>query len=84
MYQVGKFEKVSFKEFSKYIAEDNKREVYNNLKLPIRTTKGSEGYDFYIPTAIKVIGLYKGVFLPYGITYDDNVEDIRIGGMEYK
>lgn len=156
MYQVGKFEKVSFKEFSKYITESNKKEIYDNLNLPKRATKGSAGYDFYLPISIKLnpdstitiptgikaridegwflacfprsslgfkyklqfdntVGIIdsdyyssdneghifikmtnnsdkllslstgdrfaQGIFLPYGITYDDNAENIRIGGI---
>lgn len=156
MYQVGKFEKVSFKEFSRYITESNKKEIYDNLNLPKRATKGSAGYDFYLPIAIKLnpdstitiptgikaridegwflacfprsslgfkyklqfdntVGIIdsdyyssdneghifikmtnnsdkllslstgdrfaQGIFLPYGITYDDNAENIRIGGI---
>lgn len=156
MYQVGKFEKVSFKEFSKYITESNKKEIYDNLNLPKRATKGSAGYDFYLPISIKLnpdstitiptgikaridegwflacfprsslgfkyklqfdntVGIIdsdyyssdneghifikmtnnsdkllslstgdrfaQGIFLPYGITYDNNAENIRIGGI---
>ena len=53
------FEKVSFKQFyndfidcfSNY-NETQVKEIYDNLKLPTRATKGSAGYDFYIPLDI--------------------------------
>ena len=50
--RVAKFEFVSFDEYKK--AFDNKsevevKEIYDNLKLPKRATKGSAGYDFFAP-----------------------------------
>ena len=50
--RVAKFEFVSFDEYKK--AFDNKsdaevKEIYDNLKLPKRATKGSAGYDFFSP-----------------------------------
>lgn len=59
MEKVAKFEKVSFKQFyndfidcfSNY-NETQVKEIYDNLKLPTRATKGSAGYDFYIPLDI--------------------------------
>lgn len=168
MYKVGQFEKVSFKEFDeslqKFMVEQqydlvlNGISTYNNLKLPTRATKGSAGYDFYLPISIKLspnetikiptgikvkidegwllvcfprsgLGFkyrlqldntvaiidsdyynsdneghifvkitndskdsrtlllscndrfVQGIFLPYGITYDDNTETIRNGGI---
>ena len=161
MKRIAKFEKVSFEQFQsgfdgEFSLEEIK-EMYANLKLPKRATKGSAGYDFYapfditllpgqtikIPTGIRasmedgwVLKLYprsglgfkfrlqlnntvgiidsdyyhssneghifakitndsnegraveikkntgfiQGIFLEYGITYDDMVEEIRDGG----
>ena len=161
MKRIAKFEKVSFEQFQsgfegEYSLEEIK-EMYANLQLPKRATKGSAGYDFYapfditlnpgqtikIPTGIRasmedgwVLKLYprsglgfkfrlqlnntvgiidsdyyhssneghifakitndsnegriveikkntgfiQGIFLEYGITYDDMVDDIRDGG----
>lgn len=42
---VGKFEKVSLEEWQK----ETNIELYNEIKLPQRATKGSAGYDFYSP-----------------------------------
>ena len=161
MKRIAKFEKVSFEQFQsgfdgEFSLEEIK-EMYDNLQLPKRATKGSAGYDFYapfditlnpgqtikIPTGIRasmedgwVLKLYprsglgfkfrlqlnntvgiidsdyyhssneghifakitndsnegrvveikkntgfiQGIFLEYGITYDDMVEEIRDGG----
>lgn len=161
MKRIAKFEKVSFEQFrngfdSEYSQEQIK-EIYENLQLPQRATKGSAGYDFFapfdihlepgqtvkVPTGIRsqmedgwVLKLYprsglgfkfrlqlnntvgiidsdyyyssneghifakitndsnegkvvdikkntgfiQGIFLEYGITYDDMVEEIRDGG----
>ena len=161
MRRIAKFEKVSFEQFkSGFDGEfslEEIQEMYDNLQLPKRATKGSAGYDFYapfditlapgqtvkIPTGIRssmedgwVLKLYprsglgfkfrlqlnntvgiidsdyyhssneghifakitndsnegrvveikkntgfiQGIFLEYGITYDDMVEEIRDGG----
>lgn len=49
----NKFEKVSFKEFSKSInvevPKDELREIYDAIKLPKRAAAGSAGCDFYAP-----------------------------------
>ncbi len=55
MKRVAQFEKVSQDNFvSAFMEEFNKDkeyavDIYNSLKLPKRATKGSAGYDFYIP-----------------------------------
>ena len=62
-----KFEKISFDQFKKDVIDD--LDMYNAYKLPIRKTKNSAGYDFFliddivlkpnevlkIPTGLKVI-----------------------------
>lgn len=47
MNTVAKFEKVSFNQYQK--DEANANQFYENIKLPKRATKGSAGYDFYMP-----------------------------------
>ena len=150
---VGKFEKVSLEEWQK----ETNIELYNEIKLPQRATKGSAGYDFYspidftlnpqetikVPTGVRVkiedgwflsifprsslgfkyrlrlnntVGIIdsdyyhalneghiffkitnestdkvvtikkgeafaQGIFIPFGITEDDDVETVRTGGM---
>lgn len=165
MMHVGKFSKVSYEQFagamqanSLHIDEGKIRKLYDNLKLPRRSTIGSAGYDFFlpdrlvmapgdsvtIPTGIKVyldegwwlgifprsglgfkyklqiyntvgvidadyinakneghifIKLYndgkegktveldtgsafaQGIFIPFGITYDDDADGVRTGGL---
>ena len=54
--KIAKFEKISFYEAS--ISNNNNntydelKEMYENLKLPKRATKGSAGYDCYLPKDI--------------------------------
>ena len=50
--RVARFELVSFEQFKSgfdNVEEALIKEMYNNLKLPKRATKGSAGYDFYAP-----------------------------------
>ena len=56
MNKIAKFEKVSYEQFKKdYIdcfneeSDEKIKEIYDNIKLPKRATKGSAGYDFYSP-----------------------------------
>ena len=164
MNKIAKFEKVSLSQYIKdfkdcFNIDDDKliKQIYDDIKLPKRATKGSAGYDFFapiditlkpnetvkIPTGIKakiekfwvlcifprsglgfkfrlqlnntvgVIdedyyyanneghilskitndtnenktvtilkgqGFVQGIFLPYGITVDDDVNEIRTSG----
>lgn len=40
------FEKISFEQFVKDIKDD--KELYDNYKVPLRTSKAAAGYDFYL------------------------------------
>ena len=40
------FEKISFEQFIKDIKDD--KELYDNYKVPLRTSKAAAGYDFYL------------------------------------
>ena len=162
MQKIAKFEKVSFEQYKKDFEDkfntlDNVNQIYNDICLPKRATKGSAGYDFFapiditlkpgetikIPTGIRVKiedgwvlkcyprsglgfkyrmqlnntvgiidadyyfssneghiftkitndsnegktieikkgqGFMQGIFVEFGITYDDDVQDIRDGG----
>ena len=51
-----KFEKVSFEEFLRAsltngwnFTKEELKKAYDNIKLPMRSTDGSAGYDFYSP-----------------------------------
>lgn len=65
MSKIAKFEKVSYKQFKSDVLNltgiednpqnDNKiKEIYDNIKLPVRATSGSAGYDFFAPFDIKI------------------------------
>lgn len=60
MKKIAQFLKVSFEEFQKgyndcFGVSDNIEEIYNKIKLPKRATKGSAGYDFYLPEDITLL-----------------------------
>lgn len=68
MKKIAKFQKISFEQFKSDWMNDGSLEahserelleMYENIKLPKRATKGSAGYDFYAPFAF---------FLPPGST----------------
>ncbi len=56
MKRIARFEKVSLNQFALYWAEAGggmgMYDLYNEIKLPKRATKGSAGYDFYAPKDI--------------------------------
>lgn len=58
MQKVAKFHKVSFSQFQKDWENafgktpSNLKKIYNNIKLPLRATQGSAGYDFFAPTSL--------------------------------
>lgn len=61
MQKIAKFEKVSFEQFEKDwkkafpdTADETVRQIYDDLKLPQRATKGSAGYDFTAPVRIEM------------------------------
>lgn len=73
MNKVAKFEKVSLSQFMKdwVDAQGNKpehiiTEIYNNIKLPKRATKGSAGYDFFSPIEF-VLHPGESINIPTGI-----------------
>lgn len=59
MRRIAKFEKVSFEQFKKDILEVYPdisdvliNDIYNNIDLPKRATRGSAGYDFFLPMSL--------------------------------
>ena len=56
--ETAKFYKVSYEQFKGAMLDDfdltkeQVKEIYDNLRLPKRATKGSAGYDFYTPVDI--------------------------------
>ena len=93
MQQIAEFFKVSYSEFETAwmkiypnTSTSMLQEIYSNIKLPIRATKGSAGYDFFspidfnlesgktiiLPTAIRVKieeGWFLGVFPKSGLGF---------------
>ena len=53
MKRIAKFEKVSFEQFQSgfdnLFSVEELKEIYEELPLPKRATKGSAGYDFFAP-----------------------------------
>ena len=77
MKKVARFEKVSFEQFKEdciknarllYGGDKYLRLIYDNIKLPTRSTKRSSGYDFFYPGTIP-LNIRKGnsVIIPTGI-----------------
>ena len=73
MNKIAKFEKVSYEQFKKdYIdcfneeSDEKIKEIYDNIKLPKRATKGSAGYDFFTPINI-VLKPNETIKIPSGI-----------------
>ena len=61
MQRIAKFHKVSAGQFSESMAADfpqftqaDIQDMYENLKLPKRSTKGSAGYDFFAPLSFSL------------------------------
>ena len=47
---MNKFEKVSYEQYCKAVGSDTDlAQEYNDIKLPVRKTKHSAGYDFHTP-----------------------------------
>lgn len=56
MKRIAKFAKVSYERYESdyadtYATKEGAKEVYDAIKLPLRATKGSAGYDFFAPRA---------------------------------
>ena len=59
MKRIARFEKVSFEQYKKDYLDtfgtlENVDEIYNNIKLPRRATKGSAGYDYFAPFSFEL------------------------------
>ena len=72
MKRIAKFYKVSKEQFHKDWADSfedfkgNTDEIYDSIKMPVRATKGSAGYDFYSPIAF-TLKPQESIKLPTGI-----------------
>lgn len=73
MKRIAKFHKVSMEQFLEgwkdcfpQRTEEEAREVYEQLKLPRRATRGSAGYDFFSPVTF-VLAPAETIKIPTGI-----------------
>lgn len=71
MFRIAEFEKVSFEQFEMdwlkcFPQTEDVKAVYDEIKLPLRATTGSAGYDFYAPADI-VLEKGKSTLIPTGI-----------------
>ena len=72
MQRVGQFEKVSFNQFKQgwektfVDTEDEIRDIYAKIQLPVRATNGSAGYDFFTPIAIS-LAPKQHILIPTGV-----------------
>jgi len=70
MERVAEFEKVSFQQFFKSVAdfydEEQAKLLYDKLQLPARATSGSAGYDFHAPFSF-MLPAGKSILIPTGI-----------------
>jgi dUTP pyrophosphatase len=72
MNRIAQFEKVSFNQFKqgweKSFAdtEDEIKDIYDKIKLPVRATNGSAGYDFFSPIEIN-LPAKETILIPSGI-----------------
>ncbi len=51
---IARFEKVSKQQFIKDLNKENASEIFEQISLPKRATKGSAGYDFTCPIDIEI------------------------------
>ena len=61
MKRIAKFHKVSLEQFMSAVkdefpeySEADIKDIYENIELPKRATKGSAGYDFFSPFAFSM------------------------------
>ena len=60
MEKIAKFEKISIEQFTDYMRRTHKladveiENLYNWIELPARATRGSAGYDFYMPYDLEI------------------------------
>lgn len=76
MNKVAIFQKISFEEFLKaceynesedgVVSKEFLKEIYDDIKLPQRSTNGSAGYDFFMPFDCD-IAFGESVIIPTGI-----------------
>lgn len=73
MERIAKFEKVNFEQFSAdlkgafpQLSEEETAAAYESIRLPVRATKGSAGYDFFLPCGLE-LEVGESALIPTGI-----------------
>lgn len=68
MQRIAKFEKVSFNQFfgTLNLPIEEATAIYGDIKLPVRATKGSAGYDFFSPIDVTLLP-GQSALIPTGI-----------------
>lgn len=71
MNNITKFEKITFSQFEKDVKDkqidsNDLMAIYDSIKLPKRATKGSAGYDFFLPFDI-TLEPNQTILIPTGI-----------------
>ena len=66
MKKVALFEKVSKERFCEDCSQSSAGEIYDGIRLPVRATTGSAGYDFFAPFDFSLKG-GEGIKIPTGI-----------------
>lgn len=69
------FEKISFEQFKKDVCDD--KELYDSIKLPIRDSKKSAGYDIYLLEDLE-LKPNECVKLPTGIKAHFNDDEVLL------
>ena len=71
--RIAQFEKVSFSQFKEgiqeifpHLSEESIKELYAQIQIPKRATRGSAGYDFYVPFSVN-LSPGEGIKIPTGI-----------------
>ena len=80
MKRIAKFYKVSYEQFKEgwidtfgEVSEEKLQQIYEEIKLPLRATAGSAGYDFYAPETF-VLEPGQTIKIPTGIRVRMNEE----------
>ena len=68
MENITKFEKVSISQYNQDLEKNDFKQLnsYEDIKLPKRATKGSAGYDFYLPFDL-ILKPNETILIPTGI-----------------
>ena len=75
---VAKFRKVSYEQFAKdmrdcgfYLSDTDMKAAYDAIKIPVRATQGSAGYDFFSPIPFALRNM---TVAPRGITFPTGIQ----------